>query len=71
MPRRVLVGGIWHETNSFSPVKTDLDAFRRYLYLEGEAVISGSKPSTLVLLRRARAWRFGTSTTRRSTRHGA
>lgn len=43
MPKRVLVGGIWHETNSFSPVKTDLDAFRRYLYLEGEAVISGSK----------------------------
>jgi microcystin degradation protein MlrC len=25
---RVLVGGVWHETNSFSPVATDLDAFR-------------------------------------------
>jgi microcystin degradation protein MlrC len=43
MAKRVLVGGIWHETNSFSPVKTDLDAFRRYLFLEGEAVITGSK----------------------------
>ena len=43
MAKRVLVGGIWHETNSFSPVTTDLDAFRRYLFLEGEAVISGSR----------------------------
>ena len=43
MAKRVLVGGIWHETNSFSPVPTDLAAFRRYLFLEGEAVISGSK----------------------------
>ena len=43
MAKRVLVGGIWHETNSFSPVPTDLAAFRRYLYLEGEAVISGSR----------------------------
>jgi len=43
MTKRVLVGGIWHETNSFSPVKTDLDAFRRYLYLEGEQVITGSR----------------------------
>jgi microcystin degradation protein MlrC len=43
MIKRVLVGGIWHETNSFSPLITDLDAFRRYLFLEGEAVISGSR----------------------------
>ena len=43
MAKRVLVGGIWHETNSFSPVPTDLAAFRRYLFLEGEAVISGSR----------------------------
>ena len=43
MAKRVLVGGIWHETNSFSPVATDLAAFRRYLYLEGDAVISGSR----------------------------
>jgi len=43
MSKRVLVGGIWHETNSFSPVTTDLDAFRRYLFLEGETVITGSQ----------------------------
>ncbi len=43
MAKRVLVGGIWHETNSFSPVPTDLAAFRRYLFLEGEAVIAGSR----------------------------
>jgi microcystin degradation protein MlrC len=43
MAKRVLVGGIWHETNSFSPVRTDLAAFRRYLFLEGEAVIAGSR----------------------------
>ena len=35
---RVVVGGVWHETNSFSPVATDLDAFRRFLFVEGEAV---------------------------------
>jgi microcystin degradation protein MlrC len=43
MNKRVLVGGIWHETNSFSPVATDLDAFRRYLFLEGDTVITGSQ----------------------------
>ena len=32
---RVLLGGVWHETNSFSPVATDLDAFRRFLLVEG------------------------------------
>ena len=32
---RVLVGGVWHETNSFSPVPTDLDAFRRFLIADG------------------------------------
>ncbi len=32
---RVLVGGVWHETNSFSPVATDLDAFRRFLIADG------------------------------------
>ncbi|MBI1776391.1 MAG: M81 family metallopeptidase [Proteobacteria bacterium] len=42
MAPRVLVGGTWHETNSFSPIRTDLSAFHRYLYLEGDAVISGS-----------------------------
>ena len=36
---RVLVGGIWHETNSFSPVPTDLDAFRRFLFVEGAEMV--------------------------------
>lgn len=35
---RVVIGGIWHETNSFSPVPTDLDDFRRFLFVEGEAM---------------------------------
>lgn len=37
---RVLVGGIWHETNSFSPVPTDLDAFRRFLFVEGVEMVA-------------------------------
>jgi microcystin degradation protein MlrC len=36
----VLFGGIWHETNSFCPVATDLDAFRRFALVEGEALLS-------------------------------
>lgn len=39
MTRRVLVGGIWHETNTFSPLPTDLEAFRRFQYLEGPALL--------------------------------
>jgi microcystin degradation protein MlrC len=37
--RRILVGGIWHETNTFSPLATDLDAFRRFQYLHGQALL--------------------------------
>ncbi len=40
MRTRVLFGGIWHETNSFCPVATDLDAFRRFALVEGEALLS-------------------------------
>jgi microcystin degradation protein MlrC len=36
MPHRVLFGGIWHETNSFLPIRTDLDAFRRFQFVEKE-----------------------------------
>jgi len=35
---RVLIGGIWHETNTFSPIATDLEAFRRFLLVEGEQI---------------------------------
>lgn len=37
---RVLIAGLWHETNTFSPIATDLDAFRRYQFAEGPAVLS-------------------------------
>lgn len=40
MRRRVLFGGIWHETNSFCPVRTDLDSFRRFALVEGDALLS-------------------------------
>lgn len=40
MGRRVLFGGIWHETNSFSPVPTDLEAFRRFQFVTGEALLT-------------------------------
>ena len=40
MRRRVLFGGIWHETNSFCPVGTDLGAFRRFALVEGDALLT-------------------------------
>jgi microcystin degradation protein MlrC len=36
---KVLVGGIYHESHSFSNVPTDLSTFRKVLLLEGQAVI--------------------------------
>lgn len=36
---RVLVGGIYHESHSFSSVPTDLATFRQVLLLEGQEVI--------------------------------
>lgn len=38
--RRVFVTGLWHETNTFSPLPTDLEAFHAYQLLEGEEVAS-------------------------------
>ena len=38
--RRVLFGGIWHETNSFCPVQTDLHAFQRFALIEGDALLT-------------------------------
>jgi microcystin degradation protein MlrC len=37
-PRRFLIGGIWHETNTFSPIATELADFHRYQYAEGEDI---------------------------------
>lgn len=39
MNRRILVCGLWHETNSFSPIPTDLDAFRAFVYVTGDTVL--------------------------------
>jgi microcystin degradation protein MlrC len=36
---KVLVGGIYHESHSFSNVPTDLEAFRKVLLLEGQEVL--------------------------------
>jgi len=35
MAPRVLIAGLWHETNTFSPIITDLPAFRAYQWAEG------------------------------------
>jgi microcystin degradation protein MlrC len=40
LKRRVLFGGIWHETNSFCPMQTDLDAFHRFALIEGDALLT-------------------------------
>lgn len=34
----VLIAGLWHETNTFSPIPTDLAAFRAYQWAEGEGL---------------------------------
>ena len=34
----ILIGGIWHETNTFSSLATDLDSFRRFQLVEGDAI---------------------------------
>ena len=43
MTARILVAGIWHETNTFSTVPTDLEAFRRYQFAEGRDVLDRSE----------------------------
>ena len=40
MSHRILIAGVWHETNTFSPVATDFAAFRAYQYAEGAAMIA-------------------------------
>ena len=42
MGRRAFVAGIWHETNTFSAVPTDLTAFRQYQYAEGASLLETS-----------------------------
>lgn len=40
LPPRIAIGGIWHETNTFSSVLTDLDAFRERSLLDGDAILA-------------------------------
>ena len=42
MTATAFASGVWHETNTFSAVPTDLNAFRRYQYLAGEALLQAS-----------------------------
>ena len=39
MRKRVAIGGIWHETNTFAAGRTGLADLRRYQYAEGAALI--------------------------------
>lgn len=43
---KVLVGGIYHESHSFSNVATDLESFRRVLLLEGQDSIDQLRNTT-------------------------
>ncbi|MHA1548688.1 MAG: M81 family metallopeptidase, partial [Alphaproteobacteria bacterium] len=36
---QILIGGVWHETNTFSPIVTDLDSFKRGQFARGDQVI--------------------------------
>jgi hypothetical protein len=40
-PRRILIGGIAHETNVFSRVPTDFAQFRQRVYITGREMIAG------------------------------
>ena len=40
LPTRIALGGIWHETNTFSPIATDLAAFRDRSLLTGDAILA-------------------------------
>ena len=35
----IVIGGIWHETNTFSPLATDHECFERFQLVEGEAIL--------------------------------
>jgi microcystin degradation protein MlrC len=43
MTHRVLFGGIWHETNSFLPIPTDLEAFRRFQFVAGDELLTACR----------------------------
>ncbi len=43
---KVLVGGIYHESHSFSNIPTDLESFKRVLFFEGNEVIEKLRGTT-------------------------
>lgn len=43
---KILVGGIYHESHSFSPLPTNLETFRQTLLLEGDEVIERLRGTT-------------------------
>jgi microcystin degradation protein MlrC len=47
--RRVLIGGIAHETNVFSTVPTDLDEFRQRVSIGGHELVSGFRGTRTVV----------------------
>ncbi|MBA3416022.1 MAG: M81 family metallopeptidase [Chloroflexia bacterium] len=49
LPSRIAIGGIWHETNTFSSVPTGLDAFRDRSLLTGDAILAQSAGTAGVL----------------------
>jgi microcystin degradation protein MlrC len=46
---RIAVGGVSHETNTFSPLPTTLDSFRRRSLLSGEAILDQGRGSRSAL----------------------
>jgi len=43
---KILVGGIYHESNSFSNIPTDIDSFKSVIYLEGPRSIDDMRGTT-------------------------
>ena len=43
---KIIVGGIYHETHSFSPVPTDVESFKNVLFLEGSEVLDQLRGTT-------------------------
>lgn len=39
----IAIGGIWHETNTFSPLVTDMQCFRKFQWIESDALRDTSR----------------------------
>ena len=61
MSKRIAIGGIWHETNTFAAGHTELADFRRYQYAEGAALLdryqgTGTELGGMIPAARARSF---------------